>query len=147
MPCRPPRCRRRSTGRPAASRRYLYAADELRPGYPVREKDAVALLDGYQAIRPLTPVESTALPALLPLVHAEFALSELGYVHGVTRSAENTRLAYEYYAGHAEWGGGVLRRGRGGVLRSGPAPAARDLPVGGHPGSAPAGRGAVCSKP
>ncbi|MFJ9241843.1 phosphotransferase enzyme family protein [Streptomyces sp. NPDC101776] len=75
----------------------------LQPGFPVREADAVALLAGYQSVRPLSPAESKALPALLPLVHAEFALSELGYFHGVTRSAENTRLAYEYYVGHAEW--------------------------------------------
>ncbi|KUN80732.1 phosphotransferase enzyme family protein [Streptomyces griseoruber] len=79
------------------------AVQWLRPGYPVREEDAVSLLTGYQAVRPLGPAESAALPALLPLVHAEFALSELGYFHGVTRSAENTRLAYEYYVGHAEW--------------------------------------------
>ncbi|MGR3868195.1 phosphotransferase enzyme family protein [Streptomyces graminifolii] len=75
----------------------------LKPGFPVRDADAVALLKGYQSVRPLTPAESKALPALLPLVHAEFALSELGYFHGVTRSPENTRLAYEYYVGHAEW--------------------------------------------
>ncbi|MEU6372765.1 phosphotransferase [Streptomyces sp. NPDC046909] len=79
------------------------AVQWLQPGCPVREEDAVALLDGYQSVRPLSPAESAALPALLPLVHAEFALSELGYFHGVTRSAENTRLAYEYYVGHAEW--------------------------------------------
>jgi Ser/Thr protein kinase RdoA (MazF antagonist) len=79
------------------------AVQWLQPGYPVREEDAVALLDGYQSVRPLSPAESAALPALLPLVHAEFALSELGYFHGVTRSPENTRLAYEYYVGHAEW--------------------------------------------
>ncbi|MET9384374.1 phosphotransferase [Streptomyces sp. NPDC002928] len=79
------------------------AVQWLQPGFPVREEDAVALLDGYRSVRPLTPAESAALPALLPLVHAEFALSELGYFHGVTRSAENTRLAYAYYVGHAEW--------------------------------------------
>jgi len=45
-----------------------------------------------------------------PLIHAEFALSELGYFHGVTRSAENTRLAYEYYVGHAEWFAGESGR-------------------------------------
>ncbi|MFJ9713135.1 phosphotransferase enzyme family protein [Streptomyces sp. NPDC101234] len=83
----------------------------LAPDRPVRERDAVALLHGYQSVRPLSPAESAALPALLPLVHAEFALSELDYFHGVTRSAENTRLAYEYYVGHAEWFSG--RAGRG----------------------------------
>ncbi|WP_062642975.1 phosphotransferase enzyme family protein [Streptomyces maremycinicus] len=75
----------------------------LRPGRPVRAEDVTALIDGYRSVRPLTPAESAALPELLPLVHAEFALSELGYFHGVTRSAENTRLAYEYCVGHAEW--------------------------------------------
>ncbi|MFJ8492696.1 phosphotransferase enzyme family protein [Streptomyces sp. NPDC094038] len=82
------------------------AVQWLRPGFPVREQDALAILDGYRSVRPLTEAESAALPALLPLVHAEFALSELGYFHGVTRSAENARLAYEYYVGHAEWFGG-----------------------------------------
>ncbi|MFD8718829.1 phosphotransferase enzyme family protein [Streptomyces sp. NPDC059629] len=83
----------------------------LAPDRPVRERDVVALLHGYQSVRPLSAAESAALPALLPLVHAEFALSELDYFHGVTRSAENTRLAYEYYVGHAEWFSG--RAGRG----------------------------------
>ncbi|WP_369149119.1 phosphotransferase enzyme family protein [Streptomyces sp. R44] len=79
------------------------AVQWLQTGCPVREEDAVALLDGYRSVRPLTAQESAALPVLLPLVHAEFALSELGYFHGITRSAENTRLAYDYYVGHAEW--------------------------------------------
>ncbi|MFI1035275.1 phosphotransferase enzyme family protein [Streptomyces sp. NPDC020951] len=79
------------------------AVQWLRPGYPVREADVTALVDGYQCVRPLAPAEAAALPELLPLVHAEFALSELGYFHGVTRSADNTRLAYEYCVGHAEW--------------------------------------------
>ncbi|MGW6920282.1 phosphotransferase enzyme family protein [Streptomyces sp. NPDC054950] len=79
------------------------AVQWLRPGYPVREADVTALVEGYLSVRPLTAVESAALPELLPLVHAEFALSELGYFHGVTRSAQNTRLAYEYCVGHAEW--------------------------------------------
>ncbi|MEU1511493.1 phosphotransferase [Streptomyces sp. NPDC005811] len=83
----------------------------LRPGHPVREEDVIALVTGYRSVRPLTPAESAALPALLPLVHAEFALSELGYFHGVTRSSENTRLAYDYYVRHAEWfSGGDGRR-------------------------------------
>ncbi|MFF4394591.1 phosphotransferase enzyme family protein [Streptomyces sp. NPDC001480] len=87
------------------------AVQWLRPGFPVREEDAVALLDGYQSVRPLAPAESAALPTLLPLVHAEFALSELDYFHGVTHSPENTRLAYEYYVGHAEWFTGPSGRG------------------------------------
>ncbi|NUS14654.1 MAG: phosphotransferase [Streptomyces sp.] len=94
------------------------AVQWLRPGYPVREGDALALLGGYQSVRPLSAAESAALPDLLPLVHAEFALSELGYFHGVTRSAENTRLAYEYYVGHAEWFGGRAGRRLRSTIRS-----------------------------
>ena len=63
-----------------------------------------ALLDGYETLRALSPVESAALPALLPLVHAEFALSEVAYFHGVVHSAENAALAYDgYFLGHAAW--------------------------------------------
>lgn len=63
-----------------------------------------ALLDGYALIRPLTARQWLALAALLPLAHAEFALAELAYFHGVTRSAQNAALAYDtYYLGHAVW--------------------------------------------
>lgn len=63
-----------------------------------------ALLDGYHAVRPLTARQWLALAALLPLVHAEFALAELAYFHGITRSAKNASLAYDtYYLGHAAW--------------------------------------------
>ncbi|MEU5096770.1 phosphotransferase [Streptomyces sp. NPDC020996] len=69
-----------------------------------------ALLDGYHAVRPLTPAERAALPALLPLVNAEFALSEMDYFHGVTGSAVNTALAYAYFTEHTEWFGGPAGR-------------------------------------
>ncbi|WP_039789991.1 phosphotransferase enzyme family protein [Herbaspirillum huttiense] len=63
-----------------------------------------AMLDGYAATVPLTARQMRALAALLPLVHAEFALAELAYFHGVTRSANNAALAYDaYYLGHAAW--------------------------------------------
>ena len=63
-----------------------------------------AMLDGYQAVQPLTARQWLALAALLPLVHAEFALAELAYFHGITRSAKNAALAYDtYYLGHAAW--------------------------------------------
>lgn len=63
-----------------------------------------AMLDGYHLIRPLTARQWQALAALLPLVHAEFALAELAYFHGITRSAKNAALAYDtYYLGHAAW--------------------------------------------
>jgi Ser/Thr protein kinase RdoA (MazF antagonist) len=63
-----------------------------------------ALLEGYHLLRPLTSRQWLALAALLPLVHAEFALAELAYFHGITRSANNAALAYDaYYLGHAAW--------------------------------------------
>ncbi len=63
-----------------------------------------AMLDGYQAVRPLSARQWRALAALLPLVHAEFALAELAYFHGITHSAKNAALAYNtYYLGHATW--------------------------------------------
>jgi hypothetical protein len=37
-------------------------------------------------------------------VHTDFALSELAYFNGITRSAKNARLAYDgYFLGHATW--------------------------------------------
>jgi Ser/Thr protein kinase RdoA (MazF antagonist) len=75
----------------------------LEPSFPVRLDHLDALLRGYTSVRPLTPAESAALPELLPLVHAEFALSELDYFHGVVGSAENADLAYRYFVDHAAW--------------------------------------------
>jgi len=63
-----------------------------------------AMLDGYAATLPLTARQMRALAALLPLVHAEFALAELDYFHGVTQSPQNASLAYDtYFLGHADW--------------------------------------------
>ncbi|MFD7133045.1 phosphotransferase enzyme family protein [Streptomyces sp. NPDC059894] len=69
-----------------------------------------ALLDGYTAVRPLTSAERAALPALLPLVNAEYALSEMDYFRGVTRSETNTSLAYAYFTDHTAWFGGPAGR-------------------------------------
>ena len=63
-----------------------------------------ALLTGWSSVRPLTAGDAAALPDLLPLVHVEFALSEMAYFHGVTRSTKNAQLAYDgYLLGHARW--------------------------------------------
>jgi Ser/Thr protein kinase RdoA (MazF antagonist) len=70
---------------------------------------AAVLLDGYQTVRPLTGAEAAALPLLLPVVHVEYALSEVDYFTGVAVSPElgpaNADLAYEYLIGHARWFG------------------------------------------
>lgn len=63
-----------------------------------------AMLDGYASQLPLRARQLHALAALLPLVHAEFALAELDYFHGVTHSQQNAALAYDtYFLGHAAW--------------------------------------------
>jgi Ser/Thr protein kinase RdoA (MazF antagonist) len=64
-----------------------------------------AILDGYQAVRPLSEAEGAALPEVLPVVHLEYALSEADYFTAVVRSPANADLAYEYLIGHARWFG------------------------------------------
>jgi Ser/Thr protein kinase RdoA (MazF antagonist) len=66
---------------------------------------AAAILDGYTSVRPLAPAESAALPAVLPVVHLEYALSEVDYFTGVVASPANADLAYAYLVGHARWFG------------------------------------------
>jgi Ser/Thr protein kinase RdoA (MazF antagonist) len=67
---------------------------------------ACALVTGYRAARPLSAAQARALPLILPLVHAEFALSELAYFHGVTRDAADAEAAYgAFLLGHAAWFG------------------------------------------
>lgn len=63
-----------------------------------------ALLAGYESASPLTSGEAHAVVALLPLVHAEFALSEADYFLRVLHSANSAALAYEGYClAHARW--------------------------------------------
>jgi Ser/Thr protein kinase RdoA (MazF antagonist) len=63
-----------------------------------------ALLDGYQDVRQLGHAELAALPLLLPVVHTEYALSEIEYFSDVVRSHGNADLAYHtYLIGHARW--------------------------------------------
>ena len=62
-----------------------------------------ALLDGWASV---TAVDRAALAALLPLVHVDFALSEVGYYAVVVGSAANADVAYDdYLLGHATWFG------------------------------------------
>ncbi len=64
----------------------------------------LSLLRGYEEIRPLNSSEALALVALLPLVHAEFALSEADYFLRVLHSEEKAALAWDgYFLGHAAW--------------------------------------------
>jgi Ser/Thr protein kinase RdoA (MazF antagonist) len=66
-----------------------------------RPELARAVIDGYAAH---AAVDTAVLSHLLPLVHVEFALSELAYFHGITRSRANADLAYDaFLLGHAAW--------------------------------------------
>jgi Ser/Thr protein kinase RdoA (MazF antagonist) len=70
----------------------------------VHREQIDALLEGYEEVRPLTDAEARAVPALLPLVHAEFALSECDYFLRALKSDERASLAWEgYFLGHAAW--------------------------------------------
>jgi len=79
--------------------------DLAESGWPHPDLPAVAaLLDGYQSVRPLSQAELGALPLLLPVVHVEYALSEVEYFASVVRSRENADLAYHtYLVGHTRW--------------------------------------------
>jgi len=75
------------------------------PGRAEADLDAIdAFLDGYESVRPLTPAEAAALPEVFPVVHVEYALSEVEYFAGVVSSPANADLAYDgYLLGHAAW--------------------------------------------
>jgi Ser/Thr protein kinase RdoA (MazF antagonist) len=63
-----------------------------------------ALIDGYESVTKLSSTECAALIALLPIVHVEFALSEVGYFDAVLDAPNLAALAYDsYLLGHAEW--------------------------------------------
>lgn len=78
---------------------------------------AGALLAGYESVRPLTAAEAAALPAVLPAVHVEYALSELEYFASVTGSPGNADLAYAYLVDHARWFAGPDGAALAGYLR------------------------------
>lgn len=69
----------------------------------VHTEAALALIRGYRGVRELDAAERAALPELLPLCHVDYALSEIDYFRGVTRSAGNADLAYRYLIDHTAW--------------------------------------------
>jgi Ser/Thr protein kinase RdoA (MazF antagonist) len=84
---------------------WLDLADTGQAGADLPAVDA--LLDGYQEVRPLTRTEVAAVARLLPVVHVEYALSEVEYFASVVRSPDNADLAYNtYLIGHTRWFGG-----------------------------------------
>ena len=67
---------------------------------------ACALIEGYRRQRPLDAADLRLLADLLPLVHVDFALSEVEYFHAITHSRANADVAYDtFLRGHAAWFG------------------------------------------
>ena len=56
---------------------------------------ALSLIAGYETLRPLDAVMKDAIVRLLPLVHIEFALSEIDYFAGVVGDTDAALLAWE----------------------------------------------------
>lgn len=71
---------------------------------PIHIDHLLALLAGYEQVRPLSAEEATALAPMTALCHVEFALSESDYFLGVLHSEESARMAYDgWLVGHARW--------------------------------------------
>jgi Ser/Thr protein kinase RdoA (MazF antagonist) len=65
---------------------------------------ARALIEGYREVRPLARDELQLLADLLPLVHVDFALSEVEYFHAITHAPAHADVAWDtFLRGHAAW--------------------------------------------
>ena len=65
---------------------------------------ALALLAGYATVLPLGRADVAAIVGVLPVVHLEFAMSEVEYFAGVVGDAAPARMAWnDYLVAHAEW--------------------------------------------
>jgi Ser/Thr protein kinase RdoA (MazF antagonist) len=65
---------------------------------------ALALIAGYRQARPLDRLDVHLLADLLPVVHVDFALSEVEYFHAVTKDRHAADVAYDtFLRGHAAW--------------------------------------------
>lgn len=81
---------------------WLQIQDTGRDPYYLEQIEA--LLAGYEQLRQVSRTEAEALVALLPVVHAEFALSEADYFTAVLNDESKADLAYVgYFLGHARW--------------------------------------------
>jgi Ser/Thr protein kinase RdoA (MazF antagonist) len=78
---------------------HLYADTQV--AFP---DTARALMAGYAELLPLAPALRETLAALLPLVHVDFALSEVDYFLGVLNAPAQADLAWDgFLLGHAAW--------------------------------------------
>ncbi|HEL2978805.1 TPA: phosphotransferase [Stenotrophomonas maltophilia] len=70
----------------------------------VRIDIALALLEGYRQLLPLSAARVHLLADLLPMVHFDFALSEVEYFEGITGSTANADVAWQpFMLGHPMW--------------------------------------------
>jgi Ser/Thr protein kinase RdoA (MazF antagonist) len=89
---------------------------------PADADAALAILAGYRTILPLTPTDVETVARLLPLVHVEFALSEVDYFAGIVGDRDQAMVAWQdYLLDHADWflsapGRDFLRRFECGAL-------------------------------
>ncbi|WP_198945859.1 phosphotransferase enzyme family protein [Acetobacter sp. DsW_063] len=88
----------------AIERALVSWLDFERGGEPVADLDQLdALLDGYSTTMP-RDASLHGLADLLPLAHADFALSEAEYFAGATGNMAHAALAYDgYLLRHADW--------------------------------------------
>ena len=71
---------------------------------PADAQAALAFLAGYRTVLSLSRADIEAIIHLLPLVHIEFALSEIDYFAGILADPDQAMLAWEIFLiGHAEW--------------------------------------------
>ena len=75
------------------------------PTVPVIATEAAqSLLRGYQSVRALSDNEKHALVTMLPIVHTDFALSEVDYFMRITNSeADADEAYYTFLLDHATW--------------------------------------------
>jgi Ser/Thr protein kinase RdoA (MazF antagonist) len=65
---------------------------------------ALAIVNGYRELREFSESKMRVLRCLLPLVHVDFAVSEMAYFQSITGSPVNVERAYaEFLLGHAAW--------------------------------------------
>jgi Ser/Thr protein kinase RdoA (MazF antagonist) len=77
---------------------------EVARGDIARHDLALSILAGYREVRPLDGAGLALLADLLPLVHLDFALSEVEYFEGITGRREHADVAYHtFLRGHAAW--------------------------------------------
>jgi Ser/Thr protein kinase RdoA (MazF antagonist) len=81
---------------------------DVERGDIARHDLALAIVEGYRSVRPLEISQLHVLANLLPIVHLDFALSEVEYFEGVTRRREHADVAYHtFLRGHADWFAGT----------------------------------------